>query len=187
MKEEESLIQKARKGDGNAFGKLYDEYLPRIYRFIFLKTGRKQDAEDITHQVFLNAWQNMGGYKSKGFPFSSWLYRIASNAVIDHYRTRREHRDIETVPEDAVAETPDFENRLDTAFELELVKTALNRLEEDQQNILLMKFVDELSNKEIAEALGKNEGTVRVIQHRALKQLKKHIDEQRPQDTTKEA
>ncbi len=186
MKEEESLIQKAGKGDGNAFGTLYDAYMPRIYRFVFLKTGRKQDAEDITHQVFLSAWQNIGKYESKGFPFSSWLYRIASNAVIDHYRTKREHRNIETVPEEIIAETPDLEGRIDTAFELELVKTALSQLEEDQQNILLMKFVDELSNKEIAEALGKNEGTVRVIQHRALKQLKKHVDAKRPQDTTKE-
>jgi len=81
MKEEESLIQKAKEGDGNAFGELYDAYQPRIYRFVFLKTGGKQDAEDITHQVFLSAWQNMGKYEFQGFPFSSWLYRIASNAV----------------------------------------------------------------------------------------------------------
>ena len=184
MKEEESLIQKAKEGDGNAFGELYDAYQPRIYRFVFLKTGGKQDAEDITHQVFLSAWQNMGKYEFQGFPFSSWLYRIASNAVIDHYRTKRDHRDIETISEEIVAEMPDLETKLDTALELKVVRAALQKLEDDQQSVLLMKFVDELSNKEIAEALGKNEGTIRVIQHRALKQLKKQIDDERPRTTT---
>jgi len=79
---------------------------------------------------------------------------------------------------------PDLETKLDTALELKVVRAALQKLEDDQQSVLLMKFVDELSNKEIAEALGKNEGTIRVIQHRALKQLKKQIDDERPRTTT---
>lgn len=187
MKGEDSLIHSAQNGDGEAFGKLYDEYMPRIYRFIFLKTSRKQDAEDITHQVFLNAWKNIGGYVPQGFPFSSWLYRIASNAVIDYYRTKRDHQDIETVPEERFAEAPELEKRLDIALNVEVVKTSLGRLETDQQNVLIMKFVDELSNGEIAQALGKSEGAVRVIQHRALKQLKKYLDVPGNNHTTQEA
>ena len=84
---EEDLINKAKNRDSEAFGLLYDQYLPAIYRFILLKTSHKVTAEDLTHQVFLNAWQNIENYQSRGFPFSSWLYRIANNAVIDYYRT----------------------------------------------------------------------------------------------------
>ena len=179
MKDEEQLlIQKAKNGEGAAFGQLYDRYLPQIYRFVFLKVGRKQDAEDITQQVFTSAWQNVNRFEFKGFPFSSWLYRIASNAVIDHYRTYKANIDIEQVPEDLFSEYTNDDEKIDTAMNVRMVRTALATLEQDQQNVLLMKFVDELSNKEIAEALQKTEGAIRVIQHRALKQLKAKLDEQ---------
>jgi RNA polymerase sigma-70 factor, ECF subfamily len=187
MKDEESLIQRARTGDRHAFGKLYDEYVPRIYRYIFLKVSRKHDAEDLTHQVFLSAWESIGRYELKGFPFSSWLYRIASNAVIDFYRTSRSHQDIETVPEDTFAETPELDRTLDISQEFGVVKMALAKLETDQQNVLIMKFIDDRTNKEIAQALSKTEGAVRVIQHRALKQLRHHLDALRPPGTIEEA
>ena len=178
MKDEEQLlIQKAKNGDGQAFGKLYDQHLPKIYRFVFLKVGRKQDAEDITQQVFISAWQNMAAYEIKGFPLSSWLYRIAGNAVIDYYRTAKATISIEQVPEENLSENSDEETKIDTAINISTVRAALAKLEHDQQNVILMKFVEELSNKEIADALGKTEGAVRVIQHRALKQLKAKLDE----------
>lgn len=179
MKDEEQLlIQKAQLGDGAAFGKLYDLNLPKIYRFVFLKVGRKQDAEDITQQVFTSAWQNMKGYEHKGFPFSSWLYRIAGNAVIDYYRTAKANVSIDQVPEEYFSETTDTEQNIDTAINMTTVRVALTKLDHDQQSVLLMKFVEDLTNKEIAETLGKTEGAVRVIQHRALKQLKAKLDEQ---------
>jgi RNA polymerase sigma-70 factor, ECF subfamily len=187
MKDEESIIKRAREGDEKAFGKLYDEYLPRIYRFIFLKVGRKQDTEDLTHQVFVNAWQNVGRYEFRGFPFSSWLYRIANNAVIDYYRTWKNLQNIDTVPEERFADNPETDETVDTKINMELLKGALAKLETDQQNVLIMKFIDDLSNKEIATALEKSEGAVRVIQHRALKQLKKYVDGIEPYSTTEEA
>lgn len=171
--DEQKLIQKAQKGDQEAFGALYDHYLPRIYRFVLLKVGRREDAEDLTHHVFLSAWEHLHRYEHRGFPFSSWLYRIASNAVIDHYRTARHHQDIATVPEETLAESDDTEVTVDTAIAGNRVRAALLKLEPDQQNVLIMRFIEDLSNKEIAETLGKTEGAVRVIQHRALKQLKK--------------
>lgn len=174
--EEQSLIQKAKSGDSAAFGKLYDRYLPPIYRFVFIKVGRKQDAEDIAQQVFASAWQNIEGFEFKGFPFSSWIYRIASNAVIDYYRTYKGNVSIDAVSEEHFSEESDNETRVDHAINMSAVRVALTRLEPDQQSVLLMKFVEDLSNKEIADALGKTEGAVRVIQHRALKQLKTHID-----------
>lgn len=187
MNDEESLITRAKNGESAAFGKLYDTYLPKIYRFVFLKTGRKQDAEDLTHQIFASAWENMSRYELKGFPFSSWLYRIANNAVIDYYRTWKHYQSIDAVPEEIFAETTNLETKLDAAFDIHIIKTALQKLEPDQQNILIMKFVDDLSNKEIAAVVGKSEGAVRVIQHRALKQLKQHVDARKPHPPIKEA
>ncbi len=187
MKDEELLIQKAKQGDERAFGSLYDTNLSPIYRFIFLRVGRKEDAEDITQKVFMNAWENIGHFEFKGFPFSSWLYRIASNAVIDYYRTWKGDTDIEAVPEEYFSETPKEDERIDTAFNLTHVRAALAKLEPDQQNVVIMKFISERSNKEIAETLGKSEGAIRVIQHRALKQLKAILDEGPSHHTTEEA
>lgn len=175
MKEQE-LIYKAQKGDEGAFGELYDAYFPRIYRFIFLKVSRKEDAEDLSHQVFLSAWKNVRGYTMKGLPFGSWLYKIAQNAVIDFYRTKKTHSDIEDVGEEKLGVSSGADENMDTALEMERVRRALRLLKEDEQTILIMKFVDELGNKEISEATGKTEGGIRVIQHRALKNLKKILE-----------
>lgn len=180
MQEEEQLIQKARRGDQESFGALYDAYFPKIYRFIFLKVSSKTDAEDLSHQVFLNAWRNIGGYRSRGFPFSSWLYRIAHNAVIDFYRMRRDHIAIELVHQERFAESTTTETELDQTTDLLAVQEALGTLKSEEQSLLIMKFVDELSNKEIAEALGKTEGAVRVMQHRALKQLRQKLSHGQP-------
>ncbi len=178
MNEEELLVNKAKNGEAQAFGKLYDIYLTPIYRFVFLKVGGvKAEAEDICHQVFLKAWQNIKSYEFQGFPFSSWLYRIAQNTVIDYYRTRKQNLNIETVAEEIFADAPDVDQKIDRDFELGKVLLAIAKLETDQQNVVVMKFVNDLSNKEIAAALGKSEGAIRVVQHRALKQLKKQIDE----------
>ena len=174
MKDEEKLINSAKSGDEKAFGELYEKYLTPIYRYVFMRVGyRKHEAEDIAHQVFMSAWQNMRTYETQGFPFSSWLYRIAHNAVIDYYRTQRPSFDLELVNDNiAFADIPELENRIDDRMQMEGVRVALAKLEPDQQNVIIMKFVNELENKEIAQALGKTEGAVRVIQHRALKQLK---------------
>ncbi len=172
MKEEELLITKAQQGDEQSFGTLYDRYMPQIYRFIFLKTRRKQDAEDLTHIVFMHAWEHIKGFSFQGFPFTSWLYRIAHNTVIDHYRTSRSYEDITKVPEEYIAEPSSDATQIDQKIKMHEVQHALTQLDADQQNVILMKFVNELSNKEIALALEKTEGAVRVIQHRALKNLR---------------
>lgn len=177
MQEEEKIVQKAKQGEEDAFGLLYDEYLPKIYRFVLLKVGRKADAEDLCHQVFLSAWKNIRTYESRGFPFSSWLYRIAHNSVIDFWRTQKTHIDIELVSAEHFSEEPEMERLFDISEEFGIVRKMLKKLKEEEESLLIMKFVDELPNKEIAEALGKSEGAVRVMQHRALKQLKQHMKE----------
>lgn len=177
MTAERKIINKAKKGDNRAFGDLYDTYVAPIYRFIIIRTGNKSDAEDLTHQVFLSAWQNIKNYDFKGFPFSSWLYRIAHNAVIDFYRTNRRHTDIDSIPDDTLSHEPDFGGKVDNLIRVNFIRAAIKDLDEDQQSVIVMKFINELSNKEISDALGKSEGAVRVIQHRALKRLRSQIDE----------
>jgi RNA polymerase sigma-70 factor (ECF subfamily) len=176
MKEEDTLVQKAQQGNKEAFGTLYDRYVLKIYRFVYLKVSDKSEAEDITQQVFIRAWENIGSFTFQGFPFSSWLYRIASNAVIDSYRTKKSTVSIELVSESEISYIARGEEVLDIKREIFQVMNALKELKPDEQSILVMRFVDELSNKEVAHALGKTEGSVRVIQHRALKQLKKKLD-----------
>ena len=175
--EEDLLIKKAQDGEAEAFGQLYDHYLPKIYRFVFIKVSSQTDAEDLTQQIFLNAWQNIKSFQFQGFSISSWFYRIAYNEVVDFYRTRKHHEPIETLPEEILSESPGTDQAFDQNIEIGKIKIALQKLEGDQQNVLLMKFVDELSNKEIAQALNKSEGAIRVIQHRGLKQLKNYLSQ----------
>jgi len=96
---EYKVIKGAQKGNSESFGILYDHYSHQIYRFILMRVSHKQEAEDLTHEVFLNAWQNIDNYDYRGLPFSSWLYRIARNRVIDHYRTKKEVVSIDNVDE----------------------------------------------------------------------------------------
>lgn len=173
---EKELIIKAQNGDSEAFGTLYDLHFTKIYRFIFIKVKHRHNAEDLSHHVFLSAWKNIGGFKHQGFPFSSWLYKIAANTVIDFYRTTKNHIDIEEVREEKLGESNDLSHALETAMEMERVGEALHKLTDDEQNVIIMKFVNELENKEIAEALEKSEGAIRVIQHRALKRLKQILE-----------
>lgn len=178
MKEEDTLVQKAQRGDREAFGTLYDLYISKIYRFVYLKVSDKTEAEDITQQVFIRAWENINSFVFQGFPFSSWLYRIAHNAIVDSYRTKKNTVAIELVSESEIAYITEHTKALDTKQEMLRVMRALKKLKSDEQSILVMRFIDELSNKEVASALGKTEGSVRVIQHRALKQLKKYLGDE---------
>jgi len=169
---ENQIIERAKKGESQAFGLLYDHYHERIYRFIFLKVSRKEDAEDLTHQVFLSAWQNIKNYKEFGFPFSSWLYKISRNAVIDFYRSKK----IETSLEEAQNELSSDEiktDNIDLKIQIEKVMKALKQLKPEYQDIIIMRFVDDLSVKEVAKALDKSEGAVKLMQHRAINNLKK--------------
>lgn len=169
---EDRLIRRAKNGEMEPFGQLYDHYIAPIYRFVLVKVTNRHEAEDLTHDVFLSAWQNLKNYKHKGFPFSSWLYQIARNKVIDHYRTKKNHTNFENVDEELLKVADVSEVNLNTTLELEQVKAAITNLSPEQQDVIIMKFVEDLSNEEIAEALGKTEGAVRLLQHRAVNNLK---------------
>lgn len=172
------LVKKAKKGDSEAFGKLYDVYVEKIYRFVFFKVRSRFEAEDITQQVFLKTWQNIKTYKpQKGAGFSSWLYRIARNSVIDHYRTAKDHVDIENLKNDVqFTSVPDMGQGIDRIERFKKIEESLVILTDDERDVIVMKFIEELSNKEIGDVLDKNQGAIRVIQHRALKKLKSNLE-----------
>lgn len=175
LEAEQDIVAAAKKGDSASFGKLYDHYVKPIYRFIAVKVSIRQEAEDLTHEVFLSAWQKLPGFTFQGFPFSSWLYRIARNRVIDHYRTRKQHADINEVDEGLLGIIDSHEAGVDSSMSLKKIYAAMKELNADQQDVLVLRFVDDLSPKEIAEVLDKTEGSVRIIQHRAVEALKKKL------------
>lgn len=167
-----NLIKDAKKGDKEAFGKLYDHYIAPIYRFVLIKVTDKDEAEDLTHEVFLSAWQNLKNYRHQGFPFSSWLYQIARNRVIDHYRTKKQHTSLESITEDSEPAVAFAESKIEALLAMDHVKAAIQQLGDEQREVIMLKFVEDLSNEEIAKALNKTEGAIRLLQHRAVQNLK---------------
>ncbi len=176
MLEEDKHIRRAQKGEAESFGILYDHYSVPIYRFIFLKVNNKSLAQDLLHEVFLSAWQNINNYSYKGFPFSSWLYQIARNKVIDNYRTKKDFVTIDNEEDRLITLTS--EKVIDQNLSMEKVKEALSQLSEEHSNVIILRFINDLSPAEIALALNKSEGAVRLMQHRAIANLKKILNKQ---------
>src|SRR5678816_4038340 len=165
---ERQLVLQAQAGNSEAFGQLYDAYMERIYRFVYFRVEDQQTAEDITSQVFLKAWSNLDRFQFSRTPYLAWLYTIAHNAVIDHYRTRK----VTTALDDVQLSQPDHseavENDIDLTVEMRSVKSALQTLTDDQQRVLTLKFIEGMSNNEIARHLGKREGAIRALQMLSL-------------------
>jgi RNA polymerase sigma-70 factor (ECF subfamily) len=168
--DEARLVARAVKRDAAAFGILYETHLDRIFRYIFYRVGSNSETEDLTEQVFLKAWEAIDRYEARGVPFVAWLYRLAHNLVIDHYRARRVTVPLEEVGE---AEEPGVnvvdavEDRLDA----EEIRVALRKLSPEHQQLIALRFVEGLSHAQVAQITGKSEGATRVVQYRALQAL----------------
>ncbi len=169
------LVQKVQAGDKEAFGKLYLKYLDSIYRYIFFRVNQdKQQAEDLTETVFMKALQNINKFNRPNGNFRAWLYGIAHNTVIDHYRTNKNHTSLENSPTEP-SSIDNTEIILDTEQKFQSVLQAMNILTDEQKTVLMLRFIEEVPNNEIAQILGKNEDAVRALQYRGLKTLRQHI------------
>lgn len=174
---ENELIKNAIEGESSAFGLLYDYYQPKIYRFVLIKVSQREEAEDLTHEVFLNAWQNIRNYKNLGFPFSSWLYQIARNRIIDYYRTKKNEARLEEIDPEKFAVPPSVYSTIEEKLELEKLISSIRKLKPEYQDVIIMRFIEDASLKEVAAFFKKSEGAVKLLQHRAINELKKIIEE----------
>lgn len=173
---EQQTVKAAAKGDEQAFADLYDAYIDSIYRFVYLRVEDQQTAEDITSNVFLKAWEKLDKYQFRGVPFRAWLFRIARNAVIDHYRTRKEMAPLEAVIGVKDENFMPVSERVGLSLEANKVLECMQELTGDQRNVLTLKLVHGLNTQEVAKALGKRQGAVRALQMRGLQALAKVME-----------
>ena len=174
------LIEKAQGGDVDAFGELYERYAATIFRFIYSQSLHRLDAEDLSAEVFLKAWQALPRYQDQGFSFSPYLFRIARNTLIDSRRKRRLTKDISenemrNIPDKRASEPSEL--MAEKAKHNDLVMI-LGQLREDYRTVLILRFFNDLSPEEISDVMGRSVGAVRVLQHRALSSLRKLIPSQ---------
>jgi RNA polymerase sigma-70 factor, ECF subfamily len=177
MNDEQVLVEGAMRRDRQAFGKLYDRYVDPIYRYVYHKTGQRADeAEDLTAQVFLKAWEAMGKYKWEGYPFSSFLYRIAHNMVIDYYRTFHETFELNVAVTRSGGTDP--HEAAEKTLVSEEVREALTHLRPLQRRVIVLRFLEGYDCVEIGRMLGKEPDAIRALQHRALLALQAYFDKQ---------
>ncbi len=169
---EVSLINRAVQGDRTAFTELYENYIGRVYRHVYYRVSGQADAEDITQEVFIKAWKAIRKYESRGVSFMAWLSTIARNSIVDHYRSKKESISLEETEVSSQAGETSTEEMVEIGFNQSYIGNTISRLKGDKQKVILMHFIDGFSYKEIAQALNKSEGAVRVIQYRALNDLK---------------
>ena len=165
------LVQEAQRGDPGAFGQIFDEFHGPIYRFIASRVGRPSDAEDLTQLVFVKALEALPRYQARGVPFGGWLFRLARNATIDHIRTRRDHDELDVATDRRTDEaTPEALAILRT--DLDEMAIALRSLTPDQREVIALRFFAGLSGREAADLMGRQEGTIRGLQFRAIAALR---------------
>lgn len=169
----DDLVQQTQGGDANAFAKLYDCIVSEVYRYIFYRVQR-QDVEDLTELVFLKVWENIRKYQKEGVSFRAWVFKIAHNLLIDHYRIHRSILHLDERLKDTSKESDPI-HHTEISLNNGLLVKALSQLKRNHREILILKFINELNNIEIARVLNKREGSIRVLQFRALRSLRKEL------------
>jgi RNA polymerase sigma-70 factor (ECF subfamily) len=173
---EEEVLGKAARGDRDAFGALYERYVERIFNYVYYRTGNLHDAEDLTARVFQRAMNHIAKYDDRGVPFSAWLYRIAHNLVANWHRDRSRRQEI---PLSDVPVVPSKEERpeawLVRSQEQDGLLRHIRKLPPDRQTLLILKFVEDLSNAEIGQIMGRSEGAIKSLYHRTLLALRDEL------------
>lgn len=174
--EVQKLVVACQNGDSIAFGKLYDLYIDMVYRYVYYRVS-KEEVEDVTENIFVRVWENIDKYVPGEHPFSSWLFRIAHNLVVDHYRFHRTHVSLrENLPEHVAQSDDDPADWTAQRLNQSQVRGAIKELKEPYQQVLVLKFLSGFDNAEIAEVMDRSEGNIRILQYRALKALRKILE-----------
>lgn len=171
--DEQKLVERAARRDPKAFATLYDMYFTKIYNYIYHKSLRKDEAEDLTAIVFLKAWEAIEHFTWQGYPFSTWLYRIAHNQIVDHYRTNRVTLPLEFVERHDSGNDP-FE-AVERASVMVQIRGALKHLTHEQQRVVMLRYFEGYSISEIAAVMGKAPDAIRALQHRAIRVLQPRV------------
>ena len=175
---DEIALTQAAQGDRQAFGTLYERYVSRIYNYVYYRTGNQHDAEDLTARVFYRAIRNIENYQQRGLPFSAWLYRIAHNLVANWHRDNSRRPEI-PLDESLWAHHPHSEHPEGTLLqteEQERLLRVIRKLPPDRQQLLILKFVEHLSNAEIGQIMGRTEGAIKSLYHRTLMALRDDLE-----------
>ncbi len=171
-------VERAAVGEADAFRVLYERYLNRIYNYIFYRTGVPYEAEDLTERVFDRAFGHIRSYRHMGLPFSAWLYRIAHNLVANWHRDNSRRREVPLDTHDYLVQRSDGpEAALMQGQEMDRLLRAIRTLSEERQHLLVLKFVEDLPNAEIAIIMGRSEGAVKSLYHRTLLALRDVLEE----------
>jgi RNA polymerase sigma-70 factor, ECF subfamily len=169
------LVARAQEGDRSALEELYLMHFDRIYSYLHVTVGNRHDAEDLTTQTFLKMLESIGRFRWQSAPFSAWLFRIAHNLAMDHFRAGRRWQPEEDVPEPPGSEEPSAEHEAMQAIGRESMMELIEKLSPEQQQVLTLKFVFNFPNADVATILGKTEGAIKSLQHRALASLQKQV------------
>lgn len=170
------LVARAKSGDEEAFGRVYDLLYTPIYRFIFFQVRHLEDAADLTQTTFFKALKNIESFQERGAKFSTWIYTIARNTVIDHWKKKKDSLMVEAEHSELIESDYDLVAEVHQKEKAMFVRNLIEDLSQEQREIMILYFVEELSYKEIAEIVGKREDAIRALKYRALKSLKKRID-----------
>jgi RNA polymerase sigma-70 factor (ECF subfamily) len=170
-----ALVERAQGGDRSALEELYLLHFDRIYSYLHMSVGNRHDAEDLTTQTFLKMLEAIGRFRWQSAPFSAWLFRIAHNLAIDHFRARRRVQTEDEVPEPSGLEESSAEDQAFDSMGRAGMLALIERLSAEQRQVLTLKFLFGFVNAEVAGILGKTEGAVKSLQHRALASLQKQL------------
>jgi RNA polymerase sigma-70 factor (ECF subfamily) len=173
---ERTTVDRARTGDQQALADIYDWYMPRVYRYVVARVGNPAEAEDLTEEVFLKMLGAIGDFRWREVPFSSWIFRIAHNCVATHYRRSAQRGGIASeLSEDIVDGRPDMAMAVEERITMDEVRRASQMLPDAQREVIALRFAVGLSIADTAKALGKREGNVKALQHKAVAKLQKML------------
>jgi RNA polymerase sigma-70 factor, ECF subfamily len=175
------LVERAQKGERAALEELYLIHFDRIYSYLHVSVGNRHDAEDLTTQTFMRMLESIGKFRWQSAPFSAWLFRIAHNLAMDHFRANRRWQPEEDVPEPEADESTSAEAGALEAIGRKSMLELIEELSPEQQQVLTLKFVFNFANAEAATILGKTEGAIKSLQHRALVSLQKQLERREAQ------
>jgi len=171
------LVERGQQGERDALEELYLIHFDRIYSYLHMSVGNRHDAEDLTTQTFLKMLESIGKFRFRAAPFSAWLFRIAHNLAMDHFRAARRWQPEEEVPEPPGQEELSAEDEAMQVIGRASMLDLIDDLSPEQQQVLTLKFVFNFGNAEVATILGKTEGAVKSLQHRALASLQKQVQQ----------